>query len=38
MKEFAKYLINEQATVRDALIALNALSDDIQTLFRKAMS
>ncbi|HBL32361.1 MAG TPA: nucleotidyltransferase [Porphyromonadaceae bacterium] len=33
MKEFAKYLINEQATVRDALIALNALSDDIQTLF-----
>lgn len=33
MKDFEKYLIEETKTIRDALIALNNLSSDIQTLF-----
>lgn len=33
MKEFEKYLIEDTKSIRDALIALNVLSGDIQTLF-----
>lgn len=33
MKEFEKYLIEDTKTIKDALIALNNLSSDIQTLF-----
>ncbi len=33
MKDFLKYLIDSQATIRDALIALNNLSDDTLVLF-----
>lgn len=33
MKDYAQYLINDKATVRDALVALNALSHDVLVLF-----
>lgn len=33
MKDISKYLINDTATVHDALLKLNHLSDDVLTLF-----
>lgn len=33
MKEYTKYIIKKKSTVKDALIQLNNLSGDIQTLF-----
>ncbi len=33
MNDISKYLISEQSTLRDALLALNNLSDDVLTLF-----
>lgn len=33
MKDFQKYIIQESATIKDALIALNNLSSDVLTLF-----
>lgn len=33
MKDYCKYLINSQATIKDALIALNNLSHDVLVLF-----
>lgn len=33
MEDYSKYLINEQASIKDALIALNNLSDDTLVLF-----
>ena len=33
MNDFSKYTIDKSATVRDALIKLNTLSDDVLTLF-----
>lgn len=33
MKDFSRYIIYQDATVKDALVALNNLSNDIQTLF-----
>ena len=33
MKDFKRYLLSDTATIKDALIALNSLSADIQTLF-----
>lgn len=33
MKEFEEYLIEDTKTIRDALVSLNNLSNDIQTLF-----
>lgn len=33
MKDFQRYILPDSATIKDALIALNKLSSDIQTLF-----
>ena len=33
MEDYSKYLINEQASIKDALVALNNLSDDTLVLF-----
>jgi len=33
MKDFQKYIIQDSATIKDALIALNNLSSDVLTLF-----
>ncbi len=33
MKDFQRYILSDTATIKDALIALNDLSADIQTLF-----
>jgi len=33
MKDFQKYIIKDNATIKDALIALNKLSNDVLTLF-----
>ena len=33
MKDYCKYLIDIQATIRDALVALNNLSHDVLVLF-----
>jgi len=33
MEKYSKYLISDNSTLRDALLALNNLSDDVLTLF-----
>ncbi len=33
MKDFQRYILQDTATIKDALVALNNLSSDIQTLF-----